>query len=277
MDKRISLDDFAASIAPGTRIAFGGGGIQRKPMAAACAIGRRGVADLDLVSFLGGPEVDLLIGLGLARRLAFAFVGFDAYGLAPCFRAAREAGTLPVVEYSEATMLAAFEAGAKNLPFLPTRFALGTDIVDTPTAPFKTLQCPFTGETLLGVPALRPDVAVVHVSMADRAGNAVIASDAFADTLLVRAARRTVLTAERVLSLHPGVSFEDAQQRCGFALSRTDGPIPVTATPTAQELRVIREVIDPRGIRRLDGDAKDSLLMELWQQELGPADLPVSG
>ena len=199
MDKRISLDDFVASLQPGTRIAFGGGGIQRKPLAAAAAIARRGVGQLDLVSYLGGPEVDLLIGLGLAQRLAFAFVGFDAYGLAPCFRAAREAGTLPVVEYSEATMLAAFEAGAKNLPFLPTRFALGTDIVDTPTAPFKLLQCPFTGETLLGVPALRPDVAVVHVSMADRAGNAVIASDAYTDTLLVRAARHTVLTAERVV------------------------------------------------------------------------------
>ncbi|MEO8856641.1 MAG: CoA-transferase [Burkholderiaceae bacterium] len=212
MDKRLSLDDFAASLKPGTRIAFGGGGIQRKPMAAVAAIARHGVSELDLVSFLGGPEVDVLIGLGLARRLEFAFVGFDAYGLAPCFRAAREAGTLPVVEYSEATMLAAFEAGAKNLPFLPTRFALGTDIVTTPTSPFRTLQCPFTGETLLGVPALRPDVAVVHVNVADRMGNAVIHSDAYADSLLVRTARRTILTAERVVDDLPS----DQSRRCAF-------------------------------------------------------------
>jgi len=81
----------------------------------------------------------------------------------------------------------------------------------------------------------------------------------------------------RVQSLHPGVSFEDAQKRCGFALPRPEGPVAVTAAPTREELRVIREVIDPRGIRRLDGDAKDSLLMELWQQELAQAGLPVSG
>ena len=197
------MEAFIASLASGANIAFGGGGIQRKPMAAAHSIARSGLQDLDLVSFLGGPEIDLLIGLGRARRLAFAFVGFDAYGLAPCFRAAREAGTLPIVEYSEATMLAAFEAGAKNLPFLPTRFGLGTDIVTTPTSPFRTFTCPFTGETLLGVPALRPDVAVVHVNMADRSGNAIIHSDAYADTLLVRAADRTILTAEQVVDELP--------------------------------------------------------------------------
>jgi glutaconate CoA-transferase, subunit A len=199
MSKQLTLDDLTASLRPGMQVAFGGGGIQRKPMAAARAIARSGVAGLDLVSFLGGPEVDLLIGLGRASRLSFAFVGFDAYGLAPCFRAAREAGTLPVVEYSEATMLTAFEAGAKALPFLPTRFALGTDIVTTPSSPFKTFQCPFSGETLLGVPALRPELALVHVNVADRSGNAIIDSDAYADTLMVRAARRTVLTAERIV------------------------------------------------------------------------------
>ena len=203
MDKRLTMEAFTASLANGANIAFGGGGIQRKPMAAARAIARRGLTDLDLVSFLGGPEIDLLIGLGRARRLSFAFVGFDAYGLAPCFRAAREAGTLPIVEYSEATMLAAFEAGAKNLPFLPTRFGLGTDIVTTQTSPFKTFTCPFTGETLLGVPALRPEIAVIHVNVADKWGNAIIHSDAYADALMVRAARRTVLTAEKVVDELP--------------------------------------------------------------------------
>ncbi|MES2976887.1 MAG: CoA-transferase [Pseudomonadota bacterium] len=203
MDKQLSLEALTASLKPGMQIAFGGGGIQRKPMAAARAIARSQVAGLDLVSFLGGPEIDLLIGLGRASRLSFAFVGFDAYGLAPCFRAAREAGSLPIVEYSEATMLAAFEAGAKNLPFLPTRFGLGTDIVTTPTSPFKTFPCPFTGETLLGVPALTPDLALVHVNVADRSGNAIIHSDAYADTLMVRASKRVVLTAERVVDELP--------------------------------------------------------------------------
>ena len=72
----------------------------------------------------------------------------------------------------------------------------------------------------------------------------------------------------RIVSLHPGVSFEDVQKRTGFPLPRPSGGMAVTAEPTAQELHVIREVIDPHGIRRLDGDGTDTLLMELWQQEL---------
>ena len=72
----------------------------------------------------------------------------------------------------------------------------------------------------------------------------------------------------RIVSLHPGVRFEDVQKRTGFPLTRPSGVMAVTAEPTAQELHVIREVIDPHGIRRLDGDGTDTLLMELWQQEL---------
>ena len=73
----------------------------------------------------------------------------------------------------------------------------------TATSPFKIMTCPFTGETLLGVPAIRPDVALVHVNMADKQGNAIIHSDAYADSLMVRAARRTILTAETVVDELP--------------------------------------------------------------------------
>src|SRR6478752_6287810 len=138
MDKRLSLQDFVAGIKPGASIAFGGGGIQRKPMAAAAAIARSQLTNLDIISFLGGPEVDLLLGLGKIRHLWFAFVGFDMLGLAPNFRRARESGAITVTEYSEGTMLAAFEAAAKNLPYLPTRFGLNTDLLNTSTSPFKT-------------------------------------------------------------------------------------------------------------------------------------------
>lgn len=199
MDKRLSLQDFVAGIKPGDSIGFGGGGIQRKPMAAAAAIARSPLSNLDVISFLGGPEVDLLLGLGKIRHLWFAFVGFDMLGLAPNFRRARESGTITVTEYSEGTMLAAFEAAAKNLPYLPTRFGLNTDLLNTSTSPFKTIECPFTGETLLAVPALSPDIAVIHVNEADRSGNAIFHSDAYGDSLLARAARRTFITAERIV------------------------------------------------------------------------------
>jgi glutaconate CoA-transferase subunit A len=203
MDKTLTLAELAARVSGAGSLAFGGGGLQRKPMAAACAIALSDTAPLHLVSLLGGPETDLLIGAGKASRLSFAYVGFDTYGLAPNLRKAREAGTLEVVEYSEATMLAAFRAAAEQLPFLPTRFALGTAITRTPTSPFSEITCPFSGETLLAVPALRPDVAIIHVGIADRSGNAVIHGDAYADPLLVRAADRVFVTAERVVDELP--------------------------------------------------------------------------
>lgn len=76
----------------------------------------------------------------------------------------------------------------------------------------------------------------------------------------------------QVLSLHPGVTFEHAQKKTGFELRRPAGDILVTAEPTLEELRVIREVIDPHGIRRLDGDGTDELLMQLWKEELERAE-----
>ena len=204
VSKRIGLEEMVASIGKDDLVAIGGGGIQRKPVAAAAAIARSGLKDLDIASFLGGPEVDLLIGLGKVRRLHFAFVGFDAFGLAPNFRAARQRGDIEIVEYSEGLMMAAYEAAAKRLPFLPSRFGLGTDLLNTATSPFRQFSCPLTGEQLLAVPALSPDLAIVHVNEADELGNALIHSDAFADVLLVQAAKRVVLTAERIVDEIPG-------------------------------------------------------------------------
>lgn len=203
MNKRITMDEMVRQITPETVIGFGGGGVQRKPMAAAAAIGRSDLAGLELCAFLAGPEIDLLIGLGKVRMLRFAFLGFDMFGLGPCFRSARQAGTLAITEYSEALMMTAYEAAAKNMPYLPTRFGLGTDLLTVPNSPFRPHSCPLTGEALLAVPALAPDLAIVHVNEADAMGNALIHGDSYADLLLIQAAKKVVLTAERIVDTLP--------------------------------------------------------------------------
>lgn len=203
MTKRITFDDMLAGITPDTVIGFGGGGVQRKPMAAAAAIGRSDLQGLEICSFLAGPEVDLLIGLGKVRMLRFAFLGFDMFGLGPCFRTARQAGTLAITEYSEALMMTAYEAAAKNLPYLPTRFGLGTDLMTVPNSPFRATTCPFTGEALVAAPALAPDLAIVHVNEADEQGNALIHGDTYADLLLIQASKKVILTAERIVERLP--------------------------------------------------------------------------
>ncbi|MGI6856176.1 CoA transferase subunit A [Mesorhizobium sp. 1B3] len=204
MSKRIDLDEMIALIGPNDMIGFGGGGIQRKPLAAAAAIARSNLDNLEVASFLGGPEVDLLIGVKKVRKLHFAFVGFDMFGLAPNFRAARQAGELEIVEYSEGMMMTAYEAAAKRLPFLPTRFGLGTDLLSTATAPFQQISCPLSGEQLVAVPPLAPSIAIVHVNEADDQGNALIHSDTYADLLLIQAASKVILTAERIVKEIPG-------------------------------------------------------------------------
>jgi glutaconate CoA-transferase subunit A len=205
MDKTATSADLLAAVANADSVSFGGGGLVRKPMAAAAAIGRSEVRPLFVYSLLGGAEVDLLIGLGKVRCLHFAYVGLDSVGLAPNFRKEREAGRLEVIEASEYLVLAGLEASARRVPFLPTRSGLGTDVLTRPNTPYRTFDCPLTGQGLVAAPAMRPDVAVLHVNMADRRGNAVVYGEVFADFLLARAARSVWVTTETLVDTLPAI------------------------------------------------------------------------
>jgi glutaconate CoA-transferase subunit A len=198
-DKTVSLEAIVSSLDDGAVLAFGGGGLDRKPMAVAKAIAGSTLRDLRLITFLGGPEVDLLIGLGKVAWIHFAYVGLDNLGMAPNFRHAREHEALEAVESSESLVMTGLEAAARRLPFLPTRSGLGADLLQLPNTPFQRFACPLTEEELVAVPPLIPDVAFIHANAADRAGNAGITGDLYADHLLARAATRTYVTAERIV------------------------------------------------------------------------------
>lgn len=198
-DKVMTLADAAASIQNGDRVAFGGGGLSRKPLAAAREVARSSVRGLRLITFLGGPEVDVLIGIGKVDSVHYAYVGLDHLGMAPNFRRARESGAIEAVEATEYMVLAGLEAAIKRVPFMPTTSGLGSDILSLPSTPFKVFACPLTQRQLVAVPALRPDVVFIHANEADESGNAFIHGDAYADHLLVRAADRAYVTAERIV------------------------------------------------------------------------------
>lgn len=203
MNKRMTLEEMVGAIRPGSMVAFGGSGLQRKPMAAAKAMARMLPETVDLAVMLGGPEVDLLIGAGKVRKLHFAYVGFDRFGMAPNFRKAREKGEIHAVEYSEGTILSAFDAAAQLLPFMPSRRAQGTALLTMENSPFRLFDCPISGETLVAVPALAPDVLFLHVNEADASGYGVILGDPFIDPLLARAAKRVFLTCDRLVDSVP--------------------------------------------------------------------------
>lgn len=194
----MSLDDVVAQLADGMTIGIGGWATRRKPMALIRAIARSRLEDLTIVSY-GGPDVGMLAASGKLRRLIFAFVSLDQYPLEPHFRAARQAG-LEVLELDEGLLHWGLRAAAMNLPFLPTRIGIGTDIVKQPI--FKTIVSPFEdGEELIAMPALKLDAALLHVHRSDERGNVLTLSpDPFFDELMARAAERVFVTAERIVS-----------------------------------------------------------------------------
>jgi glutaconate CoA-transferase, subunit A len=198
MNKVMTCEQVIDEIPDGATVAIGGSSLSRKPMTLVRALARSDRKNLRLIVNVGGPEVDLLIGTGKVQELIYAFVGFEVMGLAPHFRRARQDGTLRFQEWSEFTVIAGLDATIKRVPFLPTHSALGTDLLRVNPA-FRTIRDPFEGQTLVAVPALRPDIALLHVNLADPQGNGVVLGDGHMDALCAKAARKTFLSAEQIV------------------------------------------------------------------------------
>ncbi len=142
------------------------------PFAAGHEILRQGRRDLELVRMTPDILYDQMVGIGAARRLVFSYAGNPGVGSLHRVRDAVENGwprPVDIEEHSHAGMANRYAAGAAGLPFAVLRGYRGTDLADHTTV--AAITCPFTGEELAAVPALRPDLAVVHAQEADRAGN----------------------------------------------------------------------------------------------------------
>jgi len=171
------------------------------PFAAGHEIIRQGRRDLTLVRMTPDVVYDQLIGAGCARKLVFSWGGNPGVGSLHRFREAVQAGwpvPLEIEEHSHAGMAARYVAGASGLPFAVLRGYLGTDLM-TVTDTIRTIECPFTGETLAAVPALNPDVAIIHAQQADRAGNVALWGITGVQKEAVLAAARSIVTVEEVV------------------------------------------------------------------------------
>lgn len=195
----MTVEEVVRGIPRGASIAIGGSSLSRKPMSLVRGLAATGQGDYRLIVDVGGPDVDLLLGTEKVSAVVYAFVGFEIMGLAPHFRRARESGQAGFQEWTEYTVMAGLDAAVKRVPFLPTHTGLATDVLRVNPA-FKIFQDPFHGESLVAVPALRPDYALIHVNLADPHGNGVILGDGHVDVLCAKAARHTVLSAERIVS-----------------------------------------------------------------------------
>ncbi|MEV5002367.1 CoA transferase subunit A [Nocardioides sp. LML1-1-1.1] len=215
-DKRMSIEEVVASLEDGMTIGIGGWGPRRKPMALVRAILRSDLKDLTIVSW-GGADVGLLARAGKIRRLVYAFVSLDSIPLEPNFQRARQAASIPeVVELDEGMFQTGLKAAAERLPFLPMRAGLGSDVlVNNPG--ITTVTSPYDEghghEELVAVPALRLDVALVHLNRADAHGNATyLGPDPYFDDLFAMAADRTYLSVEQVVDT-AGLTVDTPVQR----------------------------------------------------------------
>ncbi|NMP21094.1 CoA transferase subunit A [Sulfobacillus harzensis] len=199
MDKRMTIDEVVEQIPNGAKVAIGGSSISRKPMALVRALARSDKRDLTIIVDVGGPDVDLLLGTGKVRQVIYAFVGFEVLGLAPHFRRSRQRGGAEFQEWTEYTVMAGLDATIKRVPFIPTHATLGTDVPKVNPA-FREITDPFNNEPLIAVPALAPDVSLIHVNYADIQGNGVILGDGHVDVLCAKAAKATFMSCERILS-----------------------------------------------------------------------------
>lgn len=197
----ISLEAAAELVPDGASVGIGGVLLRRKPIAllSLLAAQRR---ELRLYSFLAGLDIDLLIAAGAVAEVHAGYVGFEQWGFAPAYERAVDAGRIRAAEYSEMLFTAGLRASAAGLPFLPTRGARGSDLVAE--LGFEEVACPYSGERLTAVPAMRPDVCLIHADAADTSGNVALPAvrDFLydADALLARASGTVIVTVERLVS-----------------------------------------------------------------------------
>jgi len=235
----------------GFHISIGGFTANRVPMAAVYEIIRQEIRELHIYAHSNGQGVDELVGAGCVKKLEIAYAGNGRF--APtCIRTRKavEKGELQLEDYTNYQMTLRFMAGAMGVPFLPTRSSLGTDIIrlwgfsetmrrEDPKLPDKklvVLDNPFDGWNdvvrVVLVPAINPDVTIIHAQQADEQGTARIEGLSFADIEQAKAAKHLIVTCEELVE-RDSLREEPDQNSIPFIFVDAVVPLPYGAYPTA--------------------------------------------
>lgn len=191
------LEALAARVPDGASLAIFK---EPQPVAAARALARRGARDLHLITVpTGGLAVDLLIAAGCVRTVETSGVTLGEHGPAPAFVRAVKEGRVRPLDATCPAIYAALQAGEKGIPFMPIRGVLGSDVLAN-RPDWQVIDNPFADGTdpIVLVPALRPDIALIHAVKADQAGNVWVGAE-HALQLVAHAAKRTLVTVEEVV------------------------------------------------------------------------------
>jgi glutaconate CoA-transferase, subunit A len=198
VDKRMSAAEAARLIVDGDHVAIGGTLYSRTPMAMLFELLRQRRRRLTLSRPLMCYEAELFFACDAAERIVTSWVGIGLpWGLSPIFRHYVEHGLAQYDEWSHLGIGLRYKAGAMGVPFLPTMTMMGSDIAAQ--RGLVTLQCPYTNESVLAIPALIPDVAIIHAHRADKFGSVQIDGYPHMDVDMARAAKRVIVSTEAIV------------------------------------------------------------------------------
>jgi glutaconate CoA-transferase, subunit A len=199
-DKVVSLEEAASFVRDGESVGIGGSTMSRTPMGMIWSLIRAGRRGLTCSRSIVSSDGDLLLASGACDHIVTSWFSQSIlWGVSKVMRHHVETGKVRYDEWSHMSMGMRFRAGAMGVPFMPIRSMLGSDVRKQLSEAIE-IDCPFTGDKLLLVPALNPDVALIHVQRCDPYGNAQIDGLQFVDIDLAMAANKVILTTERIVS-----------------------------------------------------------------------------
>ncbi len=196
-----SLEEAASIVKDGDLVTTGGATFHRVPMEFVRELVRQERKNLTLVDREPAMDFDLLIGAGCVAKIRAGMLAFEVLGLAPNFRRKSEAHEIITKEGACQPIIAGLRAAAMGLPSMPVKGMLGSDLLDISEVigGYKQVEDPFTGERMLAVRAIEPDVAVIHVQKADEYGNVRVEGPFYEDVIKAKAAKMVVVTAEELI------------------------------------------------------------------------------
>ncbi len=185
-------------VSDGDKVALGGVGRNRCPMDAVREIIRQGKKNLHLIGREKGLDFDMLIGAGCVSKVSFALISLEEFGLAPNFRRYAQEGKIEIDEHACGSIINSIRASAMGIPCIPVKGFIGSDVLRH-SKTIKEFICPFTGEKLVLVKALNPDVAIIHAHKADEYGNVQLFGSPWEDIYMAKAAKKVIVTVEEIV------------------------------------------------------------------------------
>ena len=200
--KLMSLEEAISTyVQNGDLVGIGGLSFWRKPISACREIIRQNKKDLSICTFVGGIEIDMLIGGGCVSEVRASFVGMEVFGMAPHYRKAVETRSIKISEESEASIALGLKCSYLKVPFMPLKGIIGTDFPNVRND-IKQFEDPLgSGTQLMALPKIDLDVAILHVPYADEFGNGNIAGAVWLDDDMAKTAKKTIITCEKLVEM----------------------------------------------------------------------------